>query len=376
MIKRIAILPVYDSEGILYEYLEYYIRSLCEVVSKLIIVVIGYMKENSLEKLKRFSSEIYFKENKGYDAAAYKLVFESYMDIEQLNQYDELVLSNDTSFGPFVSFRNIFDEMSKENSDFWGLKYITNNYICYLQSSFIVYRKATFVDVYQYFRKEIRYDDDLVNVCIRFEQGLFKYLIKKKFIFGCYGESKGYESYKCPDYCISEERHPLMKKRCFERKESRHENCIGALLYIRDNTDYDITMILDCVRQKYNLEYVIDREFENYRASPQYFVDKSICQQSDIQFFCESNKEIYIYGTGILATVIYRYYEEYLSKLQGFIISDNQEPQEEYLGITVFRISEVKNKKAGIIVGTSKKITDMIRANLVEYENVLYLWKE
>lgn len=372
--KRIAILAVYDSEGIVYEYLEYYIQSLREVVSELIIVVIGYLQEDSLTKLKKYSSEIYFKENKGYDAAAYKYVFENYLNIDRLNQYDELILANDTSFGPFIPFSSIFDDMKKKVFDFWGLKHISHNYISYLQSSFVVYRKAAFLDVYQYFKNEISYDDDLVNVCIRFEQGLFKYLVKRGFVFGCYGVSKGYNSYTAPDYCISEEQHPLMKKRCFEKKYYSHENCIGALLYIHINTSYDIDMILDCIKHKYYLEYDINQEFEHYKTSPKHYAHKSICQQEDIRLFCENNKEIYIYGTGVTAAVIYNYYQEYFGNMRGFIVSDDQMFYEEYLDARVFKVSEIENKEAGIIVGVSKATTKEIRANLGEFKNVLYLW--
>lgn len=373
--KRVAILAVYDSEGIVYEYLEYYIQSLREVVSELIIVVIGYLQGDSLKKLKKYSAEIYFKENKGYDAAAYKFVFENHLDIDRLNQYDELILANDTSFGPFIPFERIFNDMNKKDLDFWGLKYISNNYNNYLQSSFVVYRKVAFSDVYQYFKNEISYDDDLVNVCIRFEQGLFKYLVKRGFVFGCYGVSKGYNSYKAPDYCILEEQHPFMKKRCFEKKKYSHENCIGALQYIRNNTSYDINMILNCIEQKYHLRYDINREFEHYKSSPKYFVDKSICQQEDIRLFCENNKEIYIYGTGVIAAAIYNHYQEYLGNMRGFIISDDQTFYREYLGIRVFKISKIRSREAGIIVAVSKLTTEMIRPNLTEFENVLYLWE-
>lgn len=374
-IKRIAILPVYDSEGVVHKYLEYYIKSLCEVISDLIIVVIGYMNNDGLRKLGKYSDKIYVKENKGYDAAAYKFVFENYLDIEQLNQYDELILTNDTSFGPFISFGDIFDEMGKRDANFWGLKYIDTNYISYLQSSFIVYKQVTFTEVYQYFKNKVYYDDDLLNVCIRFEQGLFKYLVKRGFEFACYGVCKGYNSYKAPDYCILEEQHPIMKKRCFEKIQYSHENCIGALLYIRNNTSYNIDMILDYVKQKYHLEYDIDVEFEKNKESPRYFVDKSVCGQKDIQFFCENNKEIYIYGTGVIATIIYRNYQEYLKHMRGFIVSDDQMTCGEHLGVRVFKISEIKNRGAGIIAAVSKLTTEMISPNLTEYRNVLYLWE-
>lgn len=370
--KRVAILAVYDCEGIVHDYLEYYIESLSEVVSYLIIVVIGYIKDDSLKKLKKYSSEIYIKENKGYDAAAYKLVFENYLDIERLNQYDELILTNDTCFGPFIPFRDIFEEMDKKSIDFWGLKYIENNYLNHLQSNFLVFCKNTFKNISQYFRTEICAADDKRSVVIKFEMCLFNFLIKRGFRFGYFGELKNYNDYKAPDYCIIEEHYPLMKKRCFEKNLYSYENCSRALCHIRDYTNYNVAWILDFAKQKYN----IDDELLKSKVSFPFFIQKSLCRQEDIENFCNKNKDIYIYGTEYIASRIYGYYQEYLGNMRGFVVSNNQTVVERHFDKKVFKISEIENKMAGIIVGVSKAVTEEVRPNLSEYKNVLYLWGE
>ena len=41
---------------------------------------------------------------------------------DELKDYDELILFNDSFYGPFYPFQDIFDEMAKRsNADFWGL---------------------------------------------------------------------------------------------------------------------------------------------------------------------------------------------------------------------------------------------------------------
>lgn len=369
--KRIAILSVYDSEGVVHRCLEYYIKSLCEVISDLIIVVIDHMNDESLMKLRKYSDEIYIKENKGYDAAAYKLVLENYLDMERLYQYDELILTNDTCFGPFIPFEDIFEEMDKKLTDFWGLKYIENNYLNHLQSNFLVFSRNTFKDLCQYFKTKICAVDDKESVVTKFEMCLFSFLINRGFRLGYFGELLNYDTYRAPDYCIIEEHYPLMKKRCFEKKSYKHENCSRALRYIRDHTNYDVTMILDYARQKYN----VSNELMKYKAPFPYFIWKSICSQADIQGFCKSNEEIYIYGTGQVASRIYGYYQEYLGDMKGFVVSNDQVVPANHFGKKVFRISEIKNKMAGIIVGASKAVTEEVRPNLIEYKNLLYLWK-
>lgn len=368
--KRIAILAVYDSEGIVHEYLEYYIESLCEAVSQLIIIVIGYLQEDGLKRLKKYSSEIYFKENKGYDAAAYKYVFENHLNIDRLNQYDELILTNDTCFGPFVPFRKIFDAMNIVCADFWGLKYIENNFLNHLQSNFLAFRKEIFQDIYQYFKEEIRDDDDKRSVVIKFEMRMFKVLVERGFRFKYYGISKDYGNYDAPDYCIKEERYPMLKKRCFEEGTCPYENCSHAIDYIQESTSYNVTMILDYVRYKYGFEKKAGKGGASYPA----FVQKSICSQEDIQVFCKNHKDIYIYGTEYTASRIYGCYREYINNMRGFVVSDDQVVPKKHLGKKVFKLSEIENKTTAIIVGVSKVVTEEIRPSLLDYKNVLYLW--
>ena len=372
--RRITILAVYDSRGRVYSYLEYYIRVLLETLTDLIIVVIGYMEDESINKLKKYSSEIYFKENKGYDAAAYKYVLENYLGSERLDKYDELILTNDTCFGPFVSFTDILNEMNKKDVDFWGLKYCENYITDHLQSNFLVFKKNTFCDIIQYFKNKIYNEDDKTMVCIRFEHGLFNYLLKKRFLFGYYGLPKDINNYKSPDYCLIEEHFPLMKKRCFEKNIYNHDNCTGALLYIKKNTNYDIRMILEYIKDKYDIEYNIDYEFKNHKISTKYICVKSVCKAEDIYSFCNRNNNIYIYGAGKVAAQIYGCYQDNLNNLKGFIVSNDQIKVESYLQKPVFLLSQIQDKQVGIIVGCSQDVTRKIQGNLDTYQNVLYLW--
>ena len=54
--KRLAILSVYDENGIVDRYLEFYINSLLEVVDRLIIVVNGKIGESDLKKIENYTS--------------------------------------------------------------------------------------------------------------------------------------------------------------------------------------------------------------------------------------------------------------------------------------------------------------------------------
>ena len=56
--KRVCIFPIFDKDGIFDESVLFFIRSLKEVVERLIIVVIGFITNDSLLFLKKYTNEI------------------------------------------------------------------------------------------------------------------------------------------------------------------------------------------------------------------------------------------------------------------------------------------------------------------------------
>ena len=57
-LNRIAIFSFYDSEGIVYDYVEYYLNELKKNVARLVIVINGQILENGEKKLGVFTNEI------------------------------------------------------------------------------------------------------------------------------------------------------------------------------------------------------------------------------------------------------------------------------------------------------------------------------
>lgn len=65
--KRIGIFLFYDAKGIVDEYKVYLLYSLKTVLSDLIIVVNGRICDDGLAVLRRFSEDIYIRDNIGFD---------------------------------------------------------------------------------------------------------------------------------------------------------------------------------------------------------------------------------------------------------------------------------------------------------------------
>jgi len=118
--KRAAVYVFYDKDGIVDSYVIYVLQEILKVCEKLVVVCNGQLCDKSRVALRCLTEDIIVRENVGFDAWAYKTGME-YIGWDELREYDELILLNDTVFGPFYPFQTIFDEMDSRDVDFWGM---------------------------------------------------------------------------------------------------------------------------------------------------------------------------------------------------------------------------------------------------------------
>ena len=127
--KRMGIFVFYDAMGVVDGYVEHLLESMQNEVQKLVVVVNGAIVGSSYQKLKKKSYEVYIRDNVGYDAGAYKDAVTKFLINEQMDKWDEILLFNDTFYGPIYPWKDIFQKMKRENIDFWGLsKFPKGNY--------------------------------------------------------------------------------------------------------------------------------------------------------------------------------------------------------------------------------------------------------
>lgn len=121
VIKRAAVFVIYDKQGIVDEYCIHIIRELKSVCDDVVVVCNGTITNGSMAALQKETSRIFIRENKGYDALAYKYGIETAIGWNALESYDELLLLNDSFYGPFWPLTDIVEDMEKRKVDFWGL---------------------------------------------------------------------------------------------------------------------------------------------------------------------------------------------------------------------------------------------------------------
>ncbi len=116
--KRCGVFVFYNEHGKVGQYVEILLKSIQSVLDELVIIINGKIESHAKEKLSQYSSHIFQRDNVGYDGGAYKDVFTSFLRGKDWAQWDELLLINDTFYGPFYDWHEVFDVMDGRKCDF------------------------------------------------------------------------------------------------------------------------------------------------------------------------------------------------------------------------------------------------------------------
>jgi rhamnosyltransferase len=263
--RRAAIFVFFDADGIAGDYIDYYLRELSKHVHRLIIVSNGDIKPETRALFLNFTKEVYVRENKGFDAWAYKFGLEK-IGWTHLSDYDEVILANDTVFGPVFPLHEVFDAMTARNADFWGVT--SHNGIpggdftgCnpygfippHIQSYFVVFGskvlKSLSFSTYWNELDPIRNWNEAVG---KFETCMTHYFECAGFAWGAYvdvpEEIAGYHNVltAMPKLLLDSYRMPFVKRKLFVKRTSESltgEQPAEVFRFLENHTQYDVSLI-------------------------------------------------------------------------------------------------------------------------------------
>lgn len=136
-VKRLCVFAHFDKDNIADEYVLFYLRDLRKVVDRLVFVSAAPLGAETVSVLKNICDSVIIRKNEGYDFASWQTALQA----EKLKDFDELILCNDSVYGPLLPLERVFGAMREESCDFWGM---TDSYdIAYhVQSYFLVFKKT------------------------------------------------------------------------------------------------------------------------------------------------------------------------------------------------------------------------------------------
>ena len=309
MLKRLGIFCTYDSDGIIDDYIIFLLEDIKKTLTHLAIVCNGKLTAESRQRLEKITEDVQVRENVGFDMAAWK---KGILD-KNLNEYDELLIFNNSFYGPFYSFTEVFNKMDAEKpeADFWGItvhaQIEDELNICpygfipeHIQSYFLVIRQKMLhspefleywqnLDIPHNFQEAIR----LNEVCFT------KIFSDKGFTYAAYCDTREIEKIYAahidhtlvnPKKLMENFNCPIIKKKVFmtERRHNLKENYSDearrSLHYIAQNTNYDLNLIWQNLLRKQNialtkeylgLDYILSDKISNFN-SPKIFKETAV----------------------------------------------------------------------------------------------------
>ncbi|WP_082485053.1 rhamnan synthesis F family protein [Microbacterium sp. Leaf151] len=117
--RRLVVYVVYDRRGGVDDYVVHALQGMRDHATHILVVINGKLSDDARRRLEPAVDEILLRENTGFDIWAHKDALDHLGP--QLVEFDEIVLTNDTWFGPVRPYGPVFDRMDALDTDFWGM---------------------------------------------------------------------------------------------------------------------------------------------------------------------------------------------------------------------------------------------------------------
>jgi lipopolysaccharide biosynthesis protein len=175
--KRLCIFAHFDASGLVDPHVRFALEQLAAVCDKIVFVTTSGATQAQLDALQLPASQVITRPNSGFDFCSWK----AGLDAVAVDEFDELVLCNDSVYGPLFPLRDLFDGMSRQRCDFWG---ITSGlqYGYHLQSYFLVFKRSVIrSSAFSEFWLAVRPLATKQDVILAYEVRLTRHLIEAGF---------------------------------------------------------------------------------------------------------------------------------------------------------------------------------------------------
>ncbi|OGV76700.1 MAG: hypothetical protein A3K19_18105 [Lentisphaerae bacterium RIFOXYB12_FULL_65_16] len=175
-VKKVCLYAHYDRDSRVEDYVLNCIQELSKLGYGVVFVTVSrHLTAESIERLAPFCAWIVHRKNRGWDFGSWKVASRFTGPLES---YDEVVLANDSVYGPVKALGPIFEKMGKNEAALWG---ITDSWMnrYHVQSYFAVLRKSYLaLPAFKTFWENIRFVRDRYFVVSRYEMGLTQTAIR------------------------------------------------------------------------------------------------------------------------------------------------------------------------------------------------------
>jgi len=181
--EKLCLFAHFDNKNEIAEYVIDSVKKISDLGFNIIFTTTSEkIADSELKKISKYCSKIIIKENIGYDFGSWTKGFEA---VEDINKYQELMLINDSFYGPLFDLAKVMAEMSSKY-DMWGIN-DTYEQKYHIQSFFMVFNRKIIESglLTEFFRSftPIFNKYDLVKTC---EVGLSQLVLDIDLKIGAY----------------------------------------------------------------------------------------------------------------------------------------------------------------------------------------------
>ncbi|WP_342000945.1 rhamnan synthesis F family protein [Microbacterium sp. LWH7-1.2] len=117
--RRLVVYVVWDRRGDVDDYIPFALQGLRDDAAHILVVVNGELSAHGRARLEPVADEILVRPNSGFDIWAHKAALDHLG--EAVADYDEIIFTNDTWFGPVRPYRPVLERMAHQPAHFWGM---------------------------------------------------------------------------------------------------------------------------------------------------------------------------------------------------------------------------------------------------------------
>ena len=183
---RVAIFASFSGNGEIADYVVYYLKQLKKVCDAIVFIADNPILPQEIEKIKELVIYAKFERHTEYDFGSYKRGYQYIKKAGILGKCDEVVICNDSVYGPFEPLTKMFETMSKKTADFWGM-IESKDTRAHLQSWFLVFKKTVIDSGYLgKFLSAVTHQETFMDVVQKYELRLTRYLSDHDLTYSSY----------------------------------------------------------------------------------------------------------------------------------------------------------------------------------------------
>ncbi|MFV0626581.1 MAG: rhamnan synthesis F family protein [Alphaproteobacteria bacterium] len=290
--RKLAIYTYNNSEGNIKDYVSVCLKGIKSIVDDVLVVSNDSLNSSSKKSLEDMGITVLSEEFYTSDLSRWKMGIE-YYGYEKIADYDEILLTNDSFYGPIFPFSEMWSKMNGVDCDFWEVfKHSKNQYkddkINPIQSCWLVFRKNILVsEDFKSFWLGLSEFETCKNKVSPKKVSLSDYLEGKGFKSSSYMDSTKYKDLFTDNSLVLADSllecgSPILERNIFSLDKFTHlergltHKLQKSLEFIDKKTTYDVGLIwsdlietvpMSTLYENLNLNYILSEEHSDFEIT-------------------------------------------------------------------------------------------------------------